>query len=142
VFDQLEEEQESLKTIIAENEEQEKMIEKLQNTIFEKIEQGERRIEEKEEELKDLPQRFKQLIKHKKDIQDVLKVIEHEETELKEEIKDIRKAATSLRLSLGAKEFDKELQQLDNKIDMIIEKRSFFKDKVNKLIKLLDWKKN
>jgi chromosome segregation ATPase len=139
--DDLESEQVVLKRMIDENEEQEKLIGELQKTIIAKMDEGEKRLDAKEKEIRDIPKRFKEMIEHKKDIKDLLNVITHEEIELKEEITELRRQSRILSLSIGTKDFGKEIDKLNLRISDITSKRAFFKEKVTKLIKLLDWKK-
>jgi chromosome segregation ATPase len=138
---ELKEEQENLERMIKENEEQEKVIGNLQKTIFERMQDEEKQLTKKEKEIKDIPKRFKEMLASKNQVKELLNVISHEEVELKKEVERLGKEAQMLQLSLGTKEFAKEMEKLNKEIDEVTQKRNFFKKKIQELISLLDWTK-
>lgn len=135
---ELQEEHNSLKDMIEENESQEKIIRNLQKSVFEKMQESEKKITDKEKEVKDLPNHFKSIIEHKNQIGDLINIISHEEIELKEEVKKLRQKAKDLEKSLGTPSFEKEMKELNKRIDEVTSKRLFFKDKIKKLIRIFD----
>lgn len=136
---QLEEEHENLKDLLEENEQQEKEVAQLQKNLFDKMSKEEADLSSTESDIRQFPQRFKELVAHKNDIHELLNVIGHEEIELRKEIDELRRLSNDLASGVENTKYLQELEKLSNRMNAITSKRSFFKTKIEQLVNMLDW---
>lgn len=136
---ELQTEHDEMQSILEENEKKEKHIKEIQNSIYKRLEEGERKLDKKEKEIKDLPNHFKKILDHKGKIKELITLITNEEVNLKDEIKLLDKKAKHLQKSLGKPEFEKEMKLIAEKLDDVTDKRNFFNKQIKKLVELFEW---
>jgi chromosome segregation protein len=137
---ELEKEHQNLTHMIQLNEEQENHLKKTQKELFARIEENEKSLQQKQAEIKTLPQKFKELIEHRSEIHDIISQISSREVELKAEVERLQHQAHTLSMSMQPAEIELELERMHKKLSDIASMRAFFKEKVVRLTQLLDLK--
>ena len=128
-----------MQSLIKENEEKEKEIRGLQQKIFQDMVAGEKKLDKEQQEIKDIPKKFKNFVEKKNQVQDIIKNIIHEELALKEQLSSVIKKGRAMQLSIKSDEYKKQLKALNENIDAIGKKRNYFEGEIKKLVKLIKW---
>lgn len=112
-------------------------ITKRQEEIIKKMEQKQKEVDTELSELQDLPAKFKQFIDKKVKIKEVLIQVESEEKGLKEKLNQLIMKGKVLKTTMGAKEFEKEMERLGKDLEGVTSKRNLFEGQLSKLVNLI-----
>ena len=135
--ERLDSEKAIIEELIKENQEQEKQTELLKKDVLSKIRASSSNIDTTLKDMGEVPKKLRLLMRKKDKILKILNGIRYNEKMLKEKLIDLMKKGSALNLAGNSDSIISEIENLEQSIGEISNKRGFFEAEIKKIFGLL-----